>query len=433
MAMMQDYIPLLPADIVIVRRDEKYLFLNPSNPSWLVTNRNGAIALRLCDGVSTYRSIADRVSELAGRDARSEVQGFLQEASDLGIFETQGEPAVYNTSTLTNIHLNMTEDCNLGCIYCYATDRGVSQETLDYDDLLQIVSSAKHLSSNCTLTFTGGEPLISNHTIPLALAAKKSGLSTYLLTNGTLIDERNADEITSAFDRVKISLDGSSAHIHESLRGEGTFEPTVNAIRLLKSRGVELLVSMTVTGLNIQDIANMVMAYGSLLTFAPLFPLGRARCNDDLSIAGDQYYAALHDIAGINPCVDILNALSSNNQRKSFKCSMGDGSISIAANGDVYPCHLLHYPQFNAGNLRTQSLEDIYRTSEQLNRHKVHTVENIEGCKDCGLRFICGGGCQGRHFCETGSLDQAGPFCSYEKASIINGLFDLYAFRSQNR
>jgi len=111
-----------------------------------------------------------------------------------------------------------------------------------------------------------------------------------------------------------------------------------------------------------------------------------------------------------------------------MKCAIGDGEISISETGDVYPCQLLHFPQFCAGNIREQSLKSIYETSDKLQACRELTVLKVAGCKKCDIRFICGGGCRARTFYEKNRLDVSGDFCEYEKLAFINGLFELHEF-----
>ncbi len=87
----------------------------------------------------------------------------------------------------------------------------------------------------------------------------------------------------------------------------------------------------------------------------------------------------------------------------------------------MYPCQLLHFDAFKLGNVKDSSFDAIYN-SARADEFKRHTVDAIESCRDCDLKFLCGGSCQARHFSETGSLDEAGDFCEYEREAIVDGL-----------
>lgn len=106
---------------------------------------------------------------------------------------------------------------------------------------------------------------------------------------------------------------------------------------------------------------------------------------------------------------------------------MGDGEISISATGDVYPCQLLHDEKFYAGNIREKSIVEIYNTSKNLKYCKDLTVNEIEGCKTCAFKYICGGACRARSFFEVGDIAKSGDFCVYEKSALLDGIISLYS------
>ena len=269
---------------------------------------------------------------------------------------------------------------------------------------------------------------MSPYVVELAEYAKTLGHQVHLLTNGILINEKNAKRITETFDLIKISLDGSTSEIHEQHRGKGSFAKTLKAINLLIKQEAPIQIAMTVTQKNIHDIDAMTKKFGSRLTFAPLFVAGRAKSNRELSITGKAYYKALSSVSGVKPLSNLCSSLAASKQKRIMKCAIGDGEISISETGDVYPCQLLHFPQFCAGSIKEHSLKSIYEKSVALRDCKKLNVLEISGCKKCDIRFICGGACRARAFYEENRLDVSGSFCEYEKLAFINGLFELHEF-----
>jgi radical SAM protein with 4Fe4S-binding SPASM domain len=262
----------------------------------------------------------------------------------------------------------------------------------------------------------------------VARYAKGRGVTTILLTNGLLVGDDSACEIAQTFDQVSISLDGSTAEMHEYFRGEGTFEPTVRAIDALIGKGVDVQVTVTLNRRNQNEIAALGRRFGGRVKYAPLYPAGNALKNRDLEISGGEYYDALRRGAVANAFCHLENIVRAHQEcRTIMKCGLGDGTLSISCSGDVYPCQLLHFPEFLVGNVMRQHLEEIYR-SPKMRGFQCHTVNDMEGCRDCDLKLLCGGACQARHFYETGSLDKCGGFCEYEKRGIFNGILENHAF-----
>ena len=291
-----------------------------------------------------------------------------------------------------------------------------------------MIDDIHSISGNIEIVLSGGEPLLSPYVFDLAHYATSLGHKIHLLTNATLINNENVKKISNSFNSIRISVDGSNPTIHEFHRGKHTFDKTMEAIDMLIQYDAPVQVAMTVTRKNMYDIESMTKKFGSRLTFSPLFPAGRARDSKGLYLSGTEYYNSLSSVDEVYPLSYLCSSLIASKQKRIMKCAIGDGSISISETGDVYPCQLLHFPQFRAGNIKEQSLKSIYETSDVLQDCRNLTVLEIDGCKRCDIRFICGGACRARTFYEENRMDVSGSFCEYEKRAFINGLFDLYDF-----
>jgi len=308
----------LPPDIVIKRKGSKFLFLNPHAPDWLVTNSNGKRVLDLCNGKRTVQEIAKVVSCLAGRDVTTELENLFEAINSQSnlLFSVETGQPVYHPCNLHIVHLNLTNKCNLDCIYCYAQERHAGKDRLKYKDYTGVIDSINILSKGAEIVLTGGEPLLSSHALDVARYAKQRGNQVHILTNGTLIDEKTAPRIAELADLTKVSLDGSTAEINDALRGKGSFVKAVKAIDLLLQYNASLQISMTVTKKNISDIENMVMRFGPLLSFAPLFKAGRAKVKKRLAITGKEYYKALSSAKGVNPLSYLCSSLDRAKKRE---------------------------------------------------------------------------------------------------------------------
>lgn len=429
MSLLHQKLTLSPS-VVSKKKGNKFLFLNPAAPDWLVTNKNGALALELCNGKRTVAEIAATLSKVGCRDVENEILLFFGDVilKNKLFSSPEIDSCIFQPNKLRIVQISLTHECNLKCIYCYATERKETKNRLHQQDFINIIDEINDISKNAQIVLTGGEPLLSSCALEIAEYAKKRGNQVQLLTNGLLINNKNAKHIAEIFDLIKISVDGSTPEIHEFHRGHGTFDITSKAIEILLQNNAPLQIAMTVTRKNIYDIGSMVNKFGSRLTFAPLFVAGRAKANNKLSISGKEYYYGLSSIDGVNPLSYLCSSLATAKNQKIMKCAIGDAEISISEIGDVYPCQLLHFPKFLAGNIREQSLAAIYNSSLTLQSCRNINVLNIKGCQKCEIRFICGGACRARAFYEKNKIDVSGDFCEYEKLAFINGLFELHDF-----
>lgn len=85
------------------------------------------------------------------------------------------------------------------------------------------------------VSFSGGETMMRKEkTLNLMEYANELGLEIDLLTNGMFFEDGTAKRILkSGVDRITLSVDGSTEEIHDSIRGEGSFESIKNAIEKL--------------------------------------------------------------------------------------------------------------------------------------------------------------------------------------------------------
>lgn len=420
---------------------DKHLFFVPELPNWLVVNSNSAYLLFSCDGTRTVDEICDGVG-LHG-EMRQDAHALFKEASSRGILigdlshqVVENRPDVCSDKTtntdqtglLRSVYLKLTDECNLRCKYCYAGS-GKQSETLKIDVLQRIAKEVKEISPSVEYVLTGGEPLIHPHALDFAEDVYALGNSVHLLTNGVLVDTKEiAQRIAAATNLVKISVDGTTEAIHSISRGKNNLRQVEKGIELLIKHGANVRVAMTVTKKNVHDLANMNARWGAYLTLQPLFKIGRGKGKSNIALTGQEYYQAMDEVEKIAPMGNVAAYLERIRGRGVKKCALAEREISISETGNVYPCQLLHVPEFLAGNIHINSVPDIYFNNPILNKVRKVNVDTIDECSMCHIRLICAGGCRARDYYESGSIETVGEFCEYEKLAFINGLLDYTDF-----
>ncbi|MFC1939211.1 radical SAM protein [Chloroflexota bacterium] len=150
---------------------------------------------------------------------------------------------------------NCTRQCNLSCIHCYASaDSRKSPEEMDTAAGKTLIHDLADFGVPVIL-FSGGEPLLRKDLFTLANLARELGLRVALSTNGTLINDKIAREISrTGFAEVGISLDGTGAN-NDHLRGhKGAFTAALAGIRNCIARGLRVSLRLTITRFNYQEI-----------------------------------------------------------------------------------------------------------------------------------------------------------------------------------
>jgi radical SAM protein with 4Fe4S-binding SPASM domain len=88
----------------------------------------------------------------------------------------------------------------------------------------------------------------------------------------------------------------------------------------------------------------------------------------------------------------------------------GNGVIFVSHRGEVYPAGFLPYPLL--GNVRDQSLVDIYRNSSEL--RELRDPANYGGrCGRCDFKWVCGGS-RARAYAMNGDALGDDPLCAYQ-------------------
>ncbi len=88
-------------------------------------------------------------------------------------------------------------------------------------------------------------------------------------------------------------------------------------------------------------------------------------------------------------------------------CQAANTMLYIAPSGLVHPCPSLPLP---IGSIADQGLKDIMHDSGRSElRERLHAVPGQ--CLECRSRDSCRGGCRGRAFSLTGSLERRDPAC----------------------
>lgn len=343
-----------------------------------------------------------------------------------------------------------TVACNLICRHCRRLE--TSQESAKFDldtcEARRLINDIAEIGKP-VLILSGGEPLLHPEIFDIISYARKYEIPLALATNGTLIDTSVAREIKdSGLRRVAVSLDGATAEVNDSFRGmEGSFKKAINGISNLVELGVSTQINFTVARHNIHQMEEIFILAKQLdvdaLHLFMLVPVGcGVEIAQDEMLSPDEYEEALIKFYELS--VKYKNVLETRatcaphyyriiRQRNrqianrapaetpaihtdkskmlSFTrgCLAGISVCFISHRGEVFPCG---YFPVSAGNLKHQSLKDIWEHSELFRQLRDYSL--LKGkCKGCPFVNICGG-CRARAFAHSGDYLNAEPYCTYQ-------------------
>jgi AdoMet-dependent heme synthase len=153
-----------------------------------------------------------------------------------------------SANALRLVFWETTTGCNLACIHCRRLEvsRELSKLDLNTEQAMDLVRSLTDLGRPI-LVFSGGEPLMRPDVFDLAVEAQRLGIPTALATNGTIVDDAVARDVSnSGFRRVSISFDGPDAETHDRFRGDGAFDASISGFRALRRVGMSMQINTTI-------------------------------------------------------------------------------------------------------------------------------------------------------------------------------------------
>lgn len=321
---------------------------------------------------------------------------------------------------------HLTERCNQRCAHCYH-DSYASSEEMGLSDLQAVFAEMEKAlrawSRVGSFSLTGGEPFVRCEEL-FALMGRLdlSDVVGYydILTNGALISDEDALRLRNAakLRRVQLSLEGPSADINDSIRGNGTFERTLAAIDLLKSHGVEVAVMMTVTRRNKGSIARMLdlLAAHKVDTFAieRFIPEGSGAELEGAMLTAEEareVFETVHALGQSERRVRVLMyrplfaLVDGDDPTVGAMCSVGTNALTIMHDGTVYPCRRL---PISLGHVLRDGLFKIWYDSDFLWR--IRDPENLADCAKCDLVAVCRG-CRAMAHFASGDCFGADPHC----------------------
>src|SRR5262249_12695522 len=149
---------------------------------------------------------------------------------------------------------------------------------------------------------TGGDPLKRPDLMPIVQYACRRGVHTSLTPSVTplLVKDAIINLKNAGLMRLALSLDGSTALLHEGFRGvPGAYSRTLAAVEWCNEAGLPVQINTTVSRRNVDDLDSMIELLKSLgvVLWSVFFlvPTGRAQLEDLLSAEEhEQVFAKLY-------------------------------------------------------------------------------------------------------------------------------------------
>ncbi len=150
---------------------------------------------------------------------------------------------------------NMTRQCNLKCVHCYAqANVAPAENELSTAEGKNLIDDLSRFGAPVML-FSGGEPLMRPDLPELAQYAVSKGMRAVISTNGTLITREKARIFKDiGLSYVGISLDGMK-EVNDRFRGvTGAFDQALEGIRNCREAGIKVGLRFTINKMNADQV-----------------------------------------------------------------------------------------------------------------------------------------------------------------------------------
>ena len=382
---------------------------------------------------------------LDGQQLNDEESEYIEELISCDLISSQYHNIVKDNSKNNDIaYLSFAPiyGCNFRCSYCFgdhgncfnAIKKGFTDEYL-FKMLSCFFYDFFPEAKQYRIDFvSGGEPLLGFPVIKktieycekISIQTGKT-ISMWLCTNASLLTDEIIEYLSIHNVSIGISIDGEKDS-NDSNRvfpdGSGTYDSIVKGIKLIQnnknvSKKFKYIWGLcAATNKNCNFVKNINHLY--FLGFKSVqIRLVRSKEKYDISRIVDEYkklsFFLLSTIKEGN--LTFLRMIINDNDQFGQvvkriilgdlvwqRCNAGINKITVCPDGTIYPCDsMVGHSEFIIGNLSLKKLN--------CNMFKNITVDNINQCKKCDIRYLCGGDCYYNSLMKNGNIIH--PDCEF--------------------
>jgi len=319
------------------------------------------------------------------------------------------------------LSLGITDDCNLRCIYCYASAGEVGKNSemsceminLVIDNYFSYIQDFDIPNGEIPICFMGGgEPTCNFDLLKYSVDVirKKATLMGLiprftLATNGCYGTDIR-EFLKENFSAISLSFDGPEKiqNTHRPLAdGGGSFDIVNETAKYFYGNNVSFAFRATVSNWSVHYLKEVIDFFAEnypnkSLGLEPLNKYGRAIANNQIGPPDKKVFAKeiikAYKYAEDKP-INLINAgLGNFNVLRSVFCSaVGAQSWTVKTNGEIYCCTRDNMPDlFKFGRFDLEKGQ-VFIDEEKKKRIAEYNVFNYNECKNCFCKYHCAGDC----------------------------------------
>lgn len=339
--------------------------------------------------------------------------------------------STHKVSTLT---LNTTRKCNLKCTYCFENEIFRNNIDMDFKTAQKAIDTFfVDITSNYSIVFTGGEPLLNYKLIKKIVEyveSKKIKVIYKIKTNATLLNEDKMIFLMEKNFKIQISLDGDK-QAHDTHRkfanGKGSFDIVNKALLLLIEKGYSS--NITISGTITHQTINFInSSYDNLNSYNGISYSLKPVMHDticDQAFDSNDYKINYHAFVKNNKQQMKVKINQNSFNRNSNICGIGIWNITIDIDGKIYPCYRLcgeeKYLMGDIYSLTTLQLAD--------NIKDIYYLEHRRKCSQCYFISICKSGC----YVEKLKSEEKGDCINIDKSNFEDMIYEELVIKGMHQ
>lgn len=307
------------------------------------------------------------------------------------------------------VHLAVSRACNVNCIMCPINreDLRGKKKFLDFETFKRVFNEGKDFEF---LNFVGvGEVFVArSFANMLEYCFKKGFFGLGCITNLQLISPKLAElMVQNHFHQITVSIDGSTKETFEYIRQGSKFDTTIKTIELFKelkrrygSNAPHFTFSTVAMNSNIHELPGLVRLahkYGVKHIYVARLHVGKEEIlNESLFFHQEKYNRYYDETVDLCKKLDInielppKFALPPTKEGKMVRdCKLPFENIYIDVDGMVYPCVCRVYPDVFIGNIKDDSLLNLWN-SKRFNafRQAMSSDSPPRQCQECTFSVL---------------------------------------------
>ncbi len=293
------------------------------------------------------------------------------------------------------IQFQVTNACNLRCVYCAVESGKARPNELSLDDIKRAIDDAVDIFPDIQVSFTGGEPLLVPwifEAIDYAIAKTKTQvclLSNLLLLKSNASFLHRVAALLCANHQVRMSMSAVEREACNRLSGKNCYDDALEVINLLKNEGVlpelDIPLSAPDTQANCEALPRFRRTLPPELKYQfSIMYLGGREKGEHVFSTHDAFENALDDLC-FEGGIRLAGAEASSVvcRRKGCTCT-NDEQLFVRSDGTIFSCFRL------VGEIG--HLSEGVKTVVNRRRQMPHSVD-LEPCRSCPFIYLCAGGC----------------------------------------